>query len=421
MAVGALIAAGAGVQILSGIAQYYQAEQARGASEQRLREIEAMFDQVKPPEFDVSVMDPPNYIKTSVPPTDFDMSRVSPELYQSVGKFIPEVAPLIEEARPELVRDSEIGMEGLDAQRDALQRMREIGRGEGDPMLDARLAQASDQAQIAAQSRGESILQDAARRGTLGSGQMLAQQLQAASDAQSRAAQQGDMAAMESYRQGLQAMRDSASLGGQIRGQELDLASQNAMLMNDYNQRATRSRQAYQDRLAQMRNEAQIRNLENEQRIAEQNVDLSNEMDIYNRERLDELKDRRRSQTLGEIDRQNRIIGAEADWRRGERDRGDRLTQQKFGNEMDILSRKAGLGQQQAASAMQSTADRNRAIGGLADSLTGGASAYAGYKTAMDKEDRADRRATFNRTGKWTSRRPKSKFDRPMEYDEAFA
>lgn len=420
MAVGALIGASAGVQILSGLAQYYQAEQARGASEQRLREIETMFDQVKPPEFDVSVMDPPQYITRSVPPTDFDMSRITPELYQSVGKFVPEVAPLIEEARPELVSDTEIGREGLDAQRDALQRMREIGRSEGDPMLDARLAQAADDAQITAQSRGESILQDAARRGTLGSGMQLAQQLQAASDAQARAAQQGDTAAVESYRQGLQAIRDSANLGGQIRGQELDLASQNTMMLNDYNQRMTAQRQAYQDRLAQTRNQAQIRNLENEQRIADQNVSLENEYDIYNRERRDELLDRRRSQEIDEIDRQNRLIGARADWQRSERDRGDRLRQQDFGNRMSITQGKAGIGQQQAQSAMQSAADRNRAIGGLADSLTGGASAYAGYKTAMDKEDRADRRATFNRTGKWSNRRPKSKFDRPTEYDEAF-
>lgn len=381
------------VQSVAAIANYYQAERARGASEDRLNAIAALFEQMKPPNLDLSVMDPPELIMDMVEPTQFDMSRIDPVLLQSVGQFVPEVAQFVEYAAPELVQDSEIGREGLDAQRAALQQMRQLAQGEGDPLLDARLRQAAEQAQITAQSRGESILQDAARRGRLGSGQELAAQLQAASDAQQMAAGQGDMAALESYRQALGAMRDQAQLGGQMRGQELSLQELNTNRLNQYNNLMTAARQSYLDQQANLANQAQMQNLAQDQRIADTNVGLQNEANRYNRDTLNSLRDVQRNQRIDEIERQNRNAMNVANWQRNERDRRAGLQQQDFANRMNIADRQAGIEGTKLENFMQNQRDNMQAKQSFADMLTSGAKDYATYSMEKDKYDLERRRA----------------------------
>jgi hypothetical protein len=62
---GAAVAGGA--QILSSIAQYYQSEKNAKATSEKLEEIKALFNGIKPPDYDFSVQDPPNLIKDGIP------------------------------------------------------------------------------------------------------------------------------------------------------------------------------------------------------------------------------------------------------------------------------------------------------------------------------------------------------------------
>ena len=75
-----------GAQVLSGIAQYYQSEKARKASTQRLKEIEDLFNSIKPPGYDVTPLSPPELITQMIPQPAFDMAGITPDTYEVVGQ-----------------------------------------------------------------------------------------------------------------------------------------------------------------------------------------------------------------------------------------------------------------------------------------------------------------------------------------------
>lgn len=351
------LAAMAGAQVVSGIMQYYQAEKARKASSKRLKEIEAMFDRIVPPGYDLKVWDDPKLVAT-IPEPEFNLDKITPELYESVGQYVPQVADYVAEARPELVKASDEAKKGRDAQMEALERYRDIARGGLDPVLAQKLSEASRRAQMEAQSRQASILQDANRRGQAGSLMTMAAQMQGGSDAMERAALESQLAAAESYRNQLRALDQSAALGGQIRQSEMAEAARNADIINSFNQRTSQRYQQYAQMRADMANQANLRNLDERQRIADANVQLKNAAQQEWVNRQNALK-------------QQQYMNA----RQTRQDRIDvekyknSLLQQMYQNEMDRARGKAGIAGQQIDYLRQDAQDRNQMIQGLGNTV----------------------------------------------------
>lgn len=376
------------------LAQMYQSEKARGANAKTLAQMKADFDKLVPPGYNISIMDPPQYIKDKIPEPSMDMSSVTPEQYKLVGKYKPEIASYIEEQRPDLVKDTAGMKEGREAQLGALRKLKSIGDNqEGDPELRQAIANAGRQSQMQAQSRQQSILQDLARRGMMGSGAGLAAQMQGGSDAMSNAARSSQDAAVASYRNRLQALKDSASLGGQVRDADFQQERGNIDIINDFNQRTSKNRQAWEQSRAGNLNEAQKMNLAAEQQVSDANVGQNNRANYGERDRRDRLNQYLYGVRRNEQDRQNSMIESEANWKRGERDNENNLKSRQYDDQYRKLSGQHGAATQGMSQLNQATADRNQAIQGFGNAVVGGISEY--QDRTDRQEDREDRRKYY--------------------------
>lgn len=364
-----VIAAGiaAGAAIVGGVMQWYQAEKARGATNDRLHEIEAMFNSIVPPQYDLAVWDNPA-LAGHIPEPAFDFHAITPEQYKQVQTFNPELADFIAEKAPELPKVTAAATEGRAAQLSALGRYRQIAAGEADPELQQMLQEASAKANRDAQSRQASVMQDAARRGQLGSAQAIAGQLQAGGDAMARQAQQSQQAAAEGYRNRLRALDQSAALGGDIRSSEMGEQAKNAQIINDANQRAVQRYQAWLQGNADTRNAATQGNIATAQRISDANVANRNKYNVENQDRLNAL--------------QEKLYGYRSKEREAAVEREkykNQLRQQTFGNAMDVARGKSGIAQTGIDYLRQDARDRNQAVQGVTDAVGAGAMMYGRY------------------------------------------
>jgi len=372
-----LIGAGiaVGTSVASGIMQWYQSEQARGATNARLRDIERMFNALVPPQFDVAVWDSPE-LAAKIPEPAFNWENITPEQYQQVQQFNPQLAEFVAQKAPDLPQMTAAAKEGRGAQLSALQRYRDIAAGETDPELAQLLAQSSQRAQRDAQSRNASILQDAARRGQGGSNATLAAQLQGGSDAFQLQSQQSMAAAAEAYRNRLRALDQSSDLGGQIRSSEMGEQARNADIINQFNSSDAMRRQNWANQNAQMRNEATQGNIATAQRLSDANVANRNTANVDNRARYNALQakqyDYRAAERQGAIDREKTK---------------NQIKQQQFGNAMQIAQGRSGIAQTGIDYLRQDARDRNQAVQGVADGI-GSAAMYTGryYRPSADAQ-----------------------------------
>jgi len=360
------------VAVVSAVAQQYQAAKARKASQKELDKIKAEWDKLVPPDFDVSIMDPPEYIKQLPSLPNFDMSKVTPEMYKMVAKYEPKLAPLIREANPTLVKETKEGKEGRQAQLDALKRLKSIASGGVDPEFSAAMDKAAERSQIEGQSREASILQDFARRGMMGSGQELAAKLASQQAAMSEGADRTRDAAVESYRQRLQALRDSASLGGQISDSDFSRQAMNAGIINSFNQRLSQNAQANVNMNTGIMNDASKYNTGVQQDIANMNTGLINDTNWKNKLRDDELKAKLYGYQMDQVGYQNDLIGKEHGHKVDERDRQDKLKEAQYNHELNKIGGKTGTGVQQIQMNTQNAQDNNAAIQGGANAVTAG-------------------------------------------------
>lgn len=365
MVLPAMIAVAVGAQAVSGIMQYYQAEKARGANAKRLREIEAMFAKIVPPEMDISIYDDPR-VAESIPEPLLDFSAITPKEFKSVGQFVPEVASYVAETNPQLVEATAAATKGRQTQLEALSKYREIAsQGGMDPILASKLAVASDKARSDAASSQQSILQDAQRRGMMGSGLQMQSQMNRTAEDMRRQAVESQMAAAEAYRNQMDAMARGAALGGDIRGSEMSEQGRNADIINAFNERTSRRYQDYLQARSDAVNRANLRNLESQQELANRNVTQGNKAARYNRNMANQ--------------------GATQQWQNKRASRQDLLDldrakkadiQQNWQNKMTHAGAMKGISQDWQNHNYQTAQDRNQATRGIADAVSGGAMYY---------------------------------------------
>ena len=357
-------------QGISALGQMYEAEKAAGASRKRLKDLERAFGQLKPPSMRVTIDQAgtlsPEYLAERVPPVDYDMSSIPPEVYEAVGEYKPDALKFFPGLPNVPYITPQAGETGKQAQLTALQEMQRIASGETpDYALREQLFKTRQAADLAGQQRQESILRDFARRQMLGAGTQQLAQLQAAGDVTNRQAAADVAAGAESYRNRLNMLSQSAALGGTVKEQERAFAARNADLINDFNRRMSEGYQDYLYRQNALSNQAQLMNLQQRQRIAEKNVASQAEAARYNQQKRNALMEAQRQQEIGE--RTRYLGGQQQDYA----NRFQQLAAQKgltgMGMEMDI-----GYGKQRAG-----------AYQGLGDAAT----KMAYYSMLKDKAD----------------------------------
>ena len=368
------------VGAVTGIANYFQAEKARKASNKKLDEIKALYDKIKPPNYNVDITDPPELheyelqkpmYRKWLEKTKYDMSTI-----KRMGKFVPQYAEFIKEDAPELIKENKTTKRGRDAQIKALDEFERVADSNDDPRFRMLVDRAKRRAQSEAQSRGKSLQSQYARRGMLGSGIQLASEIGSNAEAMDRLADTEQQAAADLYRNRLEALATGADLGARIRRDDQDLQSRNNSLINSFNQRMSARRQALADRRANVSNDAAMMNLREDQRLEE-----------LNRRRFDELKSRARAEDerglarsdrladleynrgMSERDYQNKIREFKARWKEDQRDKKNNMMSRSY---QDQLSRAAGSAgmmnarRERDLQASRDRMDRNTAFGDVA-------------------------------------------------------
>lgn len=209
------------------------------------------------------------------------LQEIKLKQYIDAGVFKPE-----EETAIKLV-DSE--MKGVkvdprlkEAQMEALESLRETGQMGLRTQDRLALEQIQDKAARDAIASQQAVIQSRQMRGMAGSGDELA----AALSGGQAAAQSGRMAGLQigaqAQQAALEAMARSGTLGGQIRQQEFGEQSDVARAQDEINRFNTSNQQNIQMRNIAAKNAAQLRNLENQQRLSDANIGLSNQQSMFN-------------------------------------------------------------------------------------------------------------------------------------------
>lgn len=214
---------------------------------------------------------------------DYEAMLLNLEELKSQGLITPEMEQEILQD-PTLLADVNQDPRLLQAEMDALDTLSRISNQGGmDAQARLGMEQALLQSRGEARSAREANMLDAAQRGRLGGGlefvsnqmadQNAANSAQMAGLAEAAAANQRDLAALDQM--------TGLSNQMQTRGMNLDLAKAQAQdAINRFN---TQTRADVNQRNVQNRNQAQVANLAERQRIADENVKLRNAQQQYNR------------------------------------------------------------------------------------------------------------------------------------------
>lgn len=405
-----------GGQAISGLVQYYNAEKARGASQAQLQKIEDLYNQIKPPDYDLSITAPPQYhqeaiaspkFQQAVASPNFDMSKFSPEKLTQVAQYVPTIAPLIKEAAPTLIQNSDTMKTGRAAQMAALQKLTQIGQGGFDPEYQQKVQNAAMQAQNQAQSRQQSLMDSFARRGISGSGLELAANMSGNAQSMNQAALANQQAATDAYRNQMSALAQSGQLGGQLFNQDQSMQAQNAAIINAFNQRTSAAQQNYEQQRAQALTDAQAKNTATAQDLSNQNVNNANQYAWQQKKQNNQLaqqgfqnamqgaqfnnnmQQQQYQNAVNSQQYQNQLAQSLAQWQQQQKDTQNALKTQQYNNAMNKAAGLSGMYQGQANNTLQNAADRNAAIGGFTSGLSALGMNYANQQNQQQMQQNA--------------------------------
>jgi hypothetical protein len=247
----------------SAVTQWLSSRAGQAASEEERARMAELLNQVQEP--------------------DFDTSQFTPEQYELVKEYVPQVAKFVEAAAPEMVKLTESGSRGRDAELSALAELQSIARSGTDPLTEIARNQSARRASADSHSNRATIDEQMQRRGLQqGSGLGLAANLLGTSSAFQNDALAGEQAAIANAQRRDSALQNAGQLGGNIYGQDVNLQSKNADILNQFNQWATNRRQDFNNSNANVYNEAQRFNIGNQQDISNRNIGNKNDAFKYN-------------------------------------------------------------------------------------------------------------------------------------------
>ncbi len=293
-------------------------------------------------------------------------------LPQIVGELTPEMESYIDAG--------ETAMAGIEAdprlrnaQLSALDYLSEIGETGLTAADRAAMSEIRRNTQSDAQAKQAQIIQDMAQRGTGGSGAELAARLSGSQAASDRMSRESDALIQQAQNRALQGITQSAGLAGEMRGQDFNQAGQIASARDAMNRFNTQNQQSLQQRNVGARNQAQLQNLQERQRVADAATGLKNQQQQYNKN----------------------------------------LLQQQFQNRALVTQGRAGLASQQAQASQQADAATKGALYGTIGSAIGGAMMLSDEDMKKDiKKTTGELRKLLNNLESYTYRY-KDKADQP--------
>ena len=232
---------------------------------------------------------------------DFDIKDITPDDYKVVGKFTPEVVPMIEEAYPQIIEKTKDMQEGRSAQMDAIRYMRQLASQGVDPIAEMDRLKGARQAAQEASTQEANIQSNMQRRGLGDSALNLGLQQQAAGDAGYRTAMSGEQAAKDALERRTSSATQAANIGGQVVSQDQSQQAQNAAIINDFNQRMSTRRQQLAELNTQNANQAAASDLANQQSIANLNTQAKNAAAVANQAKDNALKQQQYDNEMNKI------------------------------------------------------------------------------------------------------------------------
>lgn len=263
----------AGVAIAGGVAaagtlgSAYMGNQAAGeanaAARQKEEQALAVWDELK------------TQLPTITP------TRVELDKLKSAGLLTPEQEEVIL-AKPSAFEDIAVDQRLKDAQMRALDNLSDIS--DDGMTIEDRAAMAEIKSDLNNEEKAgrEAILQNAAQKGTLSGGMVVADQLLNAQRTADRGSLEGFKVGADARKRALEAISAEGTLAGNMRTQDFGEQSKVADARDAINKFNTQQSSDVQQRNVAGRNAAQQYNLSNDQRIMDTNVGLSNQQTITN-------------------------------------------------------------------------------------------------------------------------------------------
>jgi hypothetical protein len=214
-------------------------------------------------------------------PTAKDMQLILQPLVQQ-GILTPEDYSTILQ-QPSQFLNIDLDQAPRNAEIAALSQMQDIANEGGrDAQFRSAMNDVTNQANTQMQGQSGAILQNAAERGALNSNMTTAAQLANAYAGNANASNAGVNAAAQAEQRALQAIADSATLGGQISQQDYSQAAQKAAAIDAIYRYNAQNSQSQANLNTQGRNMAQASNLDLAQNVAQYNTGVKNQQAQYN-------------------------------------------------------------------------------------------------------------------------------------------
>lgn len=216
---------------------------------------------------------------------DIEQQRISPELVEYLGNYAPGMESALT-LGPSSMEGIALDPRLEAAQMGALSQLSEIGQTGLLPGEAAALRQARRGAAAEAQAKSAQLMDEYARRGMGGSGMELAARLQAAQSGGDRLSQESDRLMEMAQQRALSAMSQGANLAGNIRQQSFGEKSDVAKAQDAIKSFNLQNQQGVQQRNVGSANQAQLRNIQEQQRLSEARAAQKNMAQQYNKELL---------------------------------------------------------------------------------------------------------------------------------------
>jgi hypothetical protein len=274
-----ITAAIVGSALVGGLANYLGSKSAADRQKKAIREQNqleiAKFERLQ------------NLLNQVQDPT-FDYRTLNPQDFTLVQEYVPEVASFVREKDPQFVELTQDAITGRQAQKDVLKDFMERSQGESLQSELNRQIVIEDTAQ-ATRGLDESLIQEFSRRGQLGSGLEAAMRLVGREQTTGNLADLQAQLAAQAEQEQLQALAQAGNIGGQIEQSEISREAKNTDIINAFNQRLSARQQQQEMYEADTKNQAQLRNIGERQRINEMNIAQKNQTEqqrIDNRNRI---------------------------------------------------------------------------------------------------------------------------------------
>ncbi len=221
-----------------------------------------------------------NWIKLNVP--DPAQQQVVFQKFVNQGQLDPKLEAAIK-AQPSQFQNIITSAKDKAAQNDALSQLQDIGSQGGLRLQDqAALQDAQSQADVKNRANRQGIESEMARRGLGGSGFDVASQLQGQQGTADQLANSSLKTAASAQDRALQAIQGAGTLAGQYQNQDFNQQAQKAGAADKINMFNTQNLQDVSNKNVASQNAAQEYNLNNQQRISDQNAQIANQNSMYN-------------------------------------------------------------------------------------------------------------------------------------------